>query len=244
MAVSVGKSIAFQGVIMQRSFFPVGLVGLAVLTLSTILIMVNPSQAGQLPAGFSTPILAFEFASSPQEVLDLFGHQAGPNRETIVARIDLGNRIDFAYMLSYTAFLGLFAWLCWRQSRQRWFWLPLALAAVVLAADALENVQLLAITAQLATGGFEPELGRLQLFTWIKWGGIAAIFLSLIPFMRQQGVFGKIISSLAVLNAGLALAALVHRSALNEIYALSVALVFVLLIVFAFLHRAPQGDKI
>lgn len=222
---------------MKRMFTHAGYIGIAVLLISTVLIGINPTKAGTLPEGFMTPIIAFEFIGSEQEVLDLFGHEAGQARDVLVHKIDLGNTMDFAYMLAYASFLALFSFICFKESGKKWFIVPIVLSAVVLGADALENVQLLSITAKIAAGGYSAELARLHICTWIKWGGLAAIFVSLIPFLWLDGIFGKIISGISAVAAAAALSAFMSRGVLNEIYGLLVALVFVLLIVFSFTYK-------
>lgn len=221
---------------MNKIFLKAGFVGIAVLVLSTVLILVNPSKAVIMPKGFTTPIVAFEFIASEQEVLALFG-AAGTQRDALIQKIDLGNKIDFAYMLTYSFFLWLFSFICFKDTKKKWFIVPMIISAVVLGADALENIQLLSITAKIAEGKYSVELARLHVFTWIKWAGIGAVFVSLIPFLWKKGIFGKIISDMSILAAGIAIAAYFNRSVFNEIYALCVGLVFTMLIIFSLFYK-------
>ena len=105
---------------------------------------------------------------------------------------------------------------------------------MVLGADAMENMQLFAITAGLETGNLEPFLGRLFIFTWIKWGGIAAVFLVLVPWFLKGRMFSKIIALAMIITVMLGVAAFVRRSVITEMFALGVGLVFLMMISYCF----------
>ena len=141
-----------------------------------------------MPDGFSTPILAFEFVETEQEVIDLFGSDPAVRAE-LVRRFDLGNWVDFLYMLLYAGLLFLFAVQLVRvnasteqgRSGRFLYYIPAFLAVVIFAGDLLENIQLLRITANL-DGEYGRQLTLLPIFTWIKWGGLAIYFLLLTPY--------------------------------------------------------------
>lgn len=212
--------------------------GAAVIFLSIVLLASGPQKAAGLPAGFYTPVVAFEFIQSRTEVLELFGNTASTERNSLITAMDRTNRIDFVYMLAYTAFLVIFSAACFRITGSRWFLVPIGIAIVVLAADALENIQLLAITAKIDASDISHELLLLHISTWIKWGGLSAVFLALIPFMKSAGIYGRIITALSICTAFTGIAAFIHRSVLNELFALMTALMFMMLIVFSFTRRS------
>lgn len=216
--------------------------GASVILISIILLVSGPQKAVQLPAGFITPVIAFEFIETRTEVLDLFGHMPSQECTGLISAMDRTNKIDFIYMLAYTAFLAVFSAACAKSTGSRWFIVPAFIALVVLGADAAENIQLLMITSGLDTKDISHELMRLHIFTWIKWGGLSVIFLSLIPFMKNNGIYGRIIIVVSLCTACTGAAAYFHRSFLNEVFALMTVLMFIMLIVFSFLKRTDKSN--
>jgi hypothetical protein len=165
----------------NKPFVKTGYLGLAVMMMSVLLLFVFPPKAPSLPEGFFTPIIAFEFIQTKTEVIEMFGGENITMRNEMARAMDLGNRLDYAYMCLYSAFLLMVSVTCARLSKNKYYYTGMVLALAVLAADALENVQLLGITVNIATGNFDYQLRLLHLFTWIKWGGIALIFLLCLP---------------------------------------------------------------
>jgi hypothetical protein len=221
----------------NKPFRTTGFIGIVVIAISLILIGINPKEAPAMPDGFKTPILAFEFVKTNQEVIDLFGSDA-ETRADLVQAFDLGNNVDFVYMVLYSAFLFSFAATAVKQSGHKLFYLGSLLAAVIFLGDLLENVQLLRITAVIDSGNFDPQLALLPIFTWVKWGGLALYFLLLSPyFFSADAIFPRIIGIVAIFVFALGGSAFLNRSALNETYALSVALMFVLMIGYSFWYK-------
>ncbi|PKL19148.1 MAG: hypothetical protein CVV49_02400 [Spirochaetae bacterium HGW-Spirochaetae-5] len=230
---------------MNKPFLKAGYIGLSVIVISIILIAVNPSKGGKLPQGFFTPVVAFEFISTEGEVLDLFGDAPSGFQGEMVERMRTGTYIDFIYMFVYTSFLLYFSIICSRITGEKWFLFSFIIALIIFAADSGENIQLLSIMDKLNSGGFERELLLLDYFTWAKWGGLSALFISLIPFLRKTGVFGRIISIVSLISAVAGSAAYLNRSIMNEIYVLTIVIVFIMLFVFSFTFRISSysGSK-
>lgn len=219
-----------------KPFKNVGWLGIAVALTSVLLMLVLPAKSGPMPRGFITPVIAFEFIETPAEVETLF---SGPDAGAIIAAMDLGNRIDFVYMILYSGFLFWFAWTAYRLSGIRMLYVVMLLSVVVLLGDLLENIQLLSITGKLRSESYQSaeiqgELGLLQIFTWQKWGGLALSFLCLIPYWIHGSRFAISIAFASIVTAALGMAAFVYRSLLNEVFAIAVALMFMLMIVYCF----------
>ena len=225
-----------------KPFFKTGYVGLAVIAMSVVLLWVFPAKAPLLPQGFFTPIIAFEFVQTPDEVFQMFGGADPIVRSEMKDAMDLGNRLDYIYMCLYSMFLALFSITCARISKDSYYYIGAALAFVVLAGDAMENVQLIGITANLTTGDIAPYLGLLHMFTWIKWGGLALIFLILFPWFFKNGLFSKIIGAFGIISFILGIGAFLHRSMVNEIFSLSIALIFMLTIIYCFTFKAGVAE--
>jgi len=208
--------------------------------MSVLLLFVFPPKVPSLPEGFLTPIIAFEFIQTNTEVKELFGGENITLRNEMVRAMDLGNQLDYVYMCLYSAFLLMVSVTCARLSKNKYYYAGVVLALVVLAADALENVQLLGITANLSTGNFDSQLRLLYLFTWIKWGGIALIFLTLSPWFLKGGRFSKTIGIMGIISFILGVAAYMNRSLINEIFSLSVALMFIFMIIYCFTYKTDK----
>jgi hypothetical protein len=227
---------------MTRPFFSAGLPGLALLIMSIALLFVFPARLPRLPEGFVTPILAFEFVRTVDDVKIIFGPEDSLGRQETVRAMDLGNRLDYIYMILYAGFLACFSRTCVRVTGRKLFYIPLCLAGLSLAGDALENIQLLGITAGLETMEIEPYLVRLHQMTWVKWGSLALVFLFLVPYFIKGGLYSRIIAGAAVAGALLAVAAFFHRSVLNELFGATTGILFLLTIIYCFIHQVPVRE--
>ncbi len=227
---------------MNRPFMKVGYVGLMVILMSIILLNIFPSKAPKLPEGFFTPIIAFEFIQTKAEVFQMFVHTDGSVRQDMVAAMDLGNRLDYIYMVLYSLFLFLFCLKCAKLSEKKFYFIGAVISLAILAGDAMENIQLLGITTGIETGIFDLYLNRLFLFTWVKWGGIAAVFLVLMPWFAIGGKFSKIIGMTGSVTAALGVLAFLNRSAITEIFCLGVGLMFLLMIIYCFTFKADETN--
>ena len=103
--------------------------------------------------------------------------------------------------------------------------------------DILENLQLFSIMEQFISGQFSFELETLRFYTWGKWGALALIFLLFIPFFRSSGKFGVFLSLFATLPAALGVLSFLIPGLLNELFALSIIIMFLLTIIFSFIYR-------
>jgi len=222
---------------MQRPFFKSGVVGVLSIVMFIVLTAVFPSKAPSMVEGFSVPILAFEFIQTAQEVHQLFGLSASAARDEMITAMDRGNRLDFVYLCLYGSFLMMFSLKTAAVTGKKRYAAGAVLAAAVLVADALENVQLLTITSRIDAGDFGRALFYLHVFTWMKWGGIVAVFLLLAPYFFGGGGLAKTIGLFGTACAVLAVPSYLHRSSLNEAFALAVGVVFLLMTVYAFIHR-------
>ncbi len=222
---------------MNKPFLKAGYVGLLVIVMSIILVIIFPSKAPRMPDGFFTPIIAFEFIETKAEVFQLFATTDGTIRQTMVDAMDLGNQLDFIYMSLYSLFLLIFCVKCAQISSKKFYYMGAVIAVVVLSADALENIQLLGITANLETGDFKQYLAWLHLFTWIKWGGITVIFLVLFFWFIKGGIFSKVIASTGILSFASGVLAYLNRSVINEIFGLTVAVMFIMMILYCFIYK-------
>lgn len=205
--------------------------------MTLVMTVIGPRPTAPLPAGFFTPVLAYEFAAEEAEVTDLFAPLGQPAGEAVRADMDRVNRLDFLYILLYGGFLVTFALTCARLTGRRLFVAAAVLAVAIMVADVLENTQLLAMTARLGTGDLAPNLARLHWFTWLKWGGLALWFLLLWPYFGRAGRWGRVIGWASLLPLLLGVVAFVRPGLASELFALSIGLLFVLLTGYAWRYR-------
>lgn len=227
----------------KRPYILSGLIGLAVIVMSLVNMTVFPQESpGQIDS-IGSPIIAFEFAETPEEIYTLFGANGTPEQAAMIQAMNQGNRLDYLYMLLYSGFLFSFAVLAARHTGKNWLYTGAALAVLAFVGDALENVQLLAITGKLASGGFTAELARLHWLTWLKWGSLATYFVVIgVGLWRGNGRLAKLITITAVVTFLLGLVSFIQRGPTTEPFTLAIAVMFVLLIVFAFVYKTEEGE--
>lgn len=209
----------------RRPFFRIAArIGVGLLTVTVVLLAVLPKHAAELPVGFRTPILAFEFARTRGEIEALFGAQGSAGRATLVHAMDLGNTIDFVFMLFYSAFLGCFA-LGVAGLAGRSYALVAILAPIAAIADFCENLQLFAITRALG-GTYDDALSRLLVCTWVKWGGLALCLVWLSPWLLREGGLERVTGVLAVSTGVLAITAALSRGLATEAFSATLSVTF------------------
>jgi hypothetical protein len=159
----------------RRAILILRVSGAAVLILSVVMLVVFPAAPVERNVpGFVSPVVGFELASTPEHVFGLLGTPAAAERPEAVRKMNLGNRIDFAFMVAYPAlYLGIVLLL---RSRGR---LPGAIGTLMLAlpvamwlGDLLENRQLLRLSELTDAAAMAGPLARLRVFTTMKWHAI------------------------------------------------------------------------
>lgn len=229
---------------MSRPFGKVGFLGLIVIVMSLFLGRVFPGKAPWMMEGFFTPIIAFEFVRSQDEVKQLFGladpgeGQLRPEAaRSMIRAMDSGNRLDFLYMVLYASFLFFFSLVCARITGQKLYYAASIIALAVLFADGFENIQLLSITSKIGSQDFGKELKALHMFTWFKWGGISLVFLILAPYFSKGGLYSKLTAGAGLLSFAISVLAYFNRSVFNELMGLSVALMFLMMIIYCLTYK-------
>lgn len=206
------------------------IVGALTLAMTLLLALLFPHAVGPLPEGMKTPVLAFELAHSSAEVERMFGGADSAERTSWVAAMDRANFADFAFMALYGAYLVLFSQLLLKLcAAPRWLLLVAPLPPLF---DALENAQLLSITARLG-GDYTAELARLAWFTWGKWLLLALTLSLWIRPLWRLGPLGRAPALSAGLTGLATLAALFVRGRAAELMAIGCAVTMLLTWVMA-----------
>ncbi|MFN8236900.1 MAG: hypothetical protein U0T77_01915 [Chitinophagales bacterium] len=213
------------------------ILGILLLIYSIILLFVNPQPADNLPEHFFTPIIAFEFIQSPQEVAAFF---KVPDESAYIQAMLLGNWIDYVFMVLYSGLLFCIALGIKKITGAQTMLLAAVCCLIILVCDALENYQIYLIISRFKNQEIFENLALLNIFTWLKWSSIASVFLLFSPFFLKGKLFHKIIGCLCISSFGLCIAAFLHHGILNEIFANSIVMVFLLLVIFVFTFKEKK----
>lgn len=169
--------------------------GLLTLLLGLAMVLTFPITA-DLPAGFNTPVIAFEFAATHADLsyLDGDGQIETANRAAMIA----GLKLDMLFPFLYGGFLCfLLARLVAAQHLVALLGIPFSLLIIPL--DIRENLTLLAIIEALAnTTSLDQLLLDLRTDTWLKWGAIGvAMAVLAIAYAKSRGYWSSALSALA-----------------------------------------------
>jgi hypothetical protein len=150
--------------------------GLSTVLLGLAMVLTFPITA-DLPAGFNTPIIAFEFAATHADLSYLAGDglTEADNRAGMIA----GLQLDMAFPFAYGGFLFfLLARLVAVRHLIALLGIPFSILIIPL--DIRENLTLLAIIDALAnTDSLDQLLLKLRIDTWLKWGAIGVAMAAL-----------------------------------------------------------------
>lgn len=164
-------------------FAKIGLIGIPLIGLIVIMESLYPKA---VPNGYESFNVAFEFAKTPQQIHVLFGNFSSIS----FANIKHANYLNFGFAAFYSLFLILYAAKAAKIDRNKWLLLVIPIAVVVFLADCGGNISSLKIaniySATVAEATLLPLLKNLELYTWLKWGGLALIFF--IFAFRGNGV--------------------------------------------------------
>ncbi len=203
-------------------------VGMLMVGVAIMLLFINPRD-GNMPEGFRTPIVALEFIQTPEEV-DVFFNV--PKKETYSDALTTGNALDFPFMFLYSLFLFLAIYSIYVSTSANALWIAMVLCPLVFFFDIMENIQLGNIIQQYAKKDITPYLAQLSIFTWLKWGGISGIFLIISTYFLQGKWWMKAMGVIFVAQFFFAVAAFFNRGIMNEIFASTLFLSFLFLIIF------------
>lgn|GEM_PF-638504 len=186
---------------LRRISILTALLGLLTLIISLFMTAAFPSNR-EMTNGFSSPILAFEFASQEKDIDFLLGDSE--EAASLRNQMDTGHLWDMVFLFAYA---GLFAAYMYQELDNGG--LParfgLGLALLIIPADIHENLVLMEITGVLEAGGeaekISPLLQVLPLATWLKWGliGIVSLLFSLV-FYKKKNWLSSVLSLIAGLS--------------------------------------------
>ncbi len=202
----------------RRALWIIRVAGSAVLMLYVVFLFVMPSRPVTVNVpGFTNPVLGFELASTPDHVFGILGAPGDPARDHAVRAMDLGNRIDFLFMIAYPALFAGIALLLSAHGHLRGGVrnLLLFLALLMALGDALENRELLLLSSLTESSRMAGPLVRLRICTVVKWAAIYGASGIVACYVWRESGWWRWSAVLFAAAAGLGLAALVHLPAIE-----------------------------
>jgi hypothetical protein len=211
------------------------IIGVLLAIVAIVLSIKSTKNENNLPQGFFTPIVALEFIQTPQEVKHFFEVKDVQQYES---NLLFGNNVDYIFMTVYSCLLFVIALGIYKITSSKLMYVVMFLCVVMLLCDALENHQIAQIIFYYKTNAsIEIFMSKLKVFTWLKWSAIATSFLLFTPFFLKGNWYQKAIGILGISSFLLCIAAFLKHGILNEIFALNIILVFLLLVIFVFTYK-------
>ncbi len=170
--------------------------------------------------GFTQAIFWFEMVRSPEEVRSVLGDPGSPEGINLRHAMDMTNRYDYIFMVCYPLLIAaLFLFLNRRLAddgrRPRYgtvlITAGICLSALVLFADAYENLQLFKLSAYTDLSKIDPGvITQLMIATNIKSGsitiaGLLLVYLYAMYFKKSRGILLPVIYAVSVVIGAIAL---------------------------------------
>ena len=218
-----------------RPLLKTGIVGLLLIPFLALINEFSPPKE-VIPQGYSSSILAFEFATDYKEVVEVLD----PLSREQIEDLDRLNYVDFGFMMMYGIFLFLFMSRLSQVLEDGRLKLVRWLAPIIVISDALENVQLLKLSRDFLSGGSSGDniLTLLAFFTWMKWLLLAIVFdVIAYGLWKRKGL--NWVSILLLIPLFLGIIAFINSSRkMEDIFATSVFFGFFVLFIYSFIYRA------
>lgn len=170
--------------------------GLATTLVAAGIMSLFPTSSAGDTSGYGSPVIAFEFARTPVDLLAVFGPESDPQRAERILSMDLGNRWDYLFLVTYGAFMALFCWSAFKDTRRSAWLIPAALGVLSAVMDAVENTILLEITKDLHSA---PWLDVLPIPVHAKFMSIASSSMAgALYIASKHGVAWRLLAVLAI----------------------------------------------
>lgn len=218
------------------------LLGLGMLVLAGMVRSAYPAEIAWMPEGFSSPVLAFEFIQTNEEVLKLFGSDI-QKRDESVAAMNHGHKVDIFFLLFYSLFIITLAGYYLRRTGAKWLYIVIFLSVIAGICDVLENVQLAEIDNNLESKEFGESLRYLFLFTWLKWGSLALALSGMALYNIKKSWFGKIFAVISFSTVILGVIAFLNRSIMTTYFTQGISVQFLCLFILAVMMVAVSKQK-
>ena len=188
---------------------PFAKIGFFAIPLVICMVAMNVFFPKESPENYSSFIVAFEFVKTPENVTTLFS-LLEPTEDAIeeslsidekIAGLNIGNYIDFFFMVIYSFFLFLFFKKAAPHYDLKWLKLGMPLAVLALLSDMGENIFLIKIAnAYPSIVEMSNNLSVLPFFVWTKWIALAfACALGSIAFLLGKKLITKLLAFVLII---------------------------------------------
>lgn len=225
---------------------PYLLIGLYIFPLLIGVFLINyfSPDASLAPNPYSSSIIAFEFATSYDEILQVLD----PLSQDEINNLDRVNHVDFGFMLCYCLFLFSFLFISKNIDAKRLFIPGCVLIIIIFLSDIIETITLLDIS-RLYQNKSAPELFLtplkvLQLSTWSKWI-VLAICLGLFAYIliNRKETISTVFGFLLTIPLFLSIAAFFGGPQLKDIFATSIFGGFGCLLIYCLIYKSKRPSK-
>ncbi len=213
------------------------LFGLLLIPLLSLINNYSP-PADKAPKDYNSVILAFEFVSDEEELTEVLG----PLTLTEINGLDRLNKVDFAFMLLYGAFLLSIVIKLRELHLHKWLKYLAGMVLIIVLADFLENLQLLNLTEAYRSAATidQAVIDQLVIFTWTKWillaVVIAGIGYSLITAERYKGLGYALFIPIVLGISAVSL----QTAVIEDTFGTSIFLFLFILWVLSFLYKTKR----
>jgi hypothetical protein len=150
------------------------------------------------PRGIMDPHVAMQMVRSVTEIDAILGETPSPDREVMRMK----QYIDFAFIASYAALLGVITWTLIR--RTRWAWLIAIFGAFAVLHDVMENIDILRLVDTPLSAVTPAMISHLHLMSVVKWGSASLTIATLGVFtLHSPRWYMKLIGGVDLLAAAL-----------------------------------------
>lgn len=205
--------------IWQRCFWA----GLATLILGAVAQGVFPSTGGNYPAGYGTPVIAFEFAQTPTEVQKAVGNTVDMMR--------YGTFFDFPFILAFTVFMMSFFQAAKRQTGLPVYTVMAIIACIAGVSDVIEDIFALQILSDIS---MSAGVDWMHYFAKVKFAMLGLVGLGAAVFLlRQPRILRKIEGVFAGLGGFVTLLALTRPEQMGSFLGLGVTVSWIAMLAYA-----------
>ena len=181
-----------------RWWFATFLFGVAVLLFGASLSGIFPASGHAVEPGYGSPVLAFEFARSQDDLVAIFGADTDPLQVPRLAAMRSGNERDCAYMLLYAGFLACGLVALSRELGQRRLLAVVGLPILAALCDAHENWLLFDIQTAFTAGDYSPSMASLPYPVAAKFLLLALTNVAIGAAMARIGRWSMLAGTLVV----------------------------------------------
>ena len=212
------------------------LLGLLLIPLLYLINSYSPAPE-KAPKDYNSVILAFEFVSDEQELTEVLS----PLTLEEINGLDMLNKVDFAFMLLYGAFLLSIVVKLRKLHQHKWLTYLAGMVVIIVLADFLENLQLLKLTEAYRSATTDQGIiDQLAIFTWTKWILLAVVIAgighSLITAERYKGLGYALFIPIVLGFSAVSL----QTAIIEDTFGTSIFLFFFILWVLSFLYKAKR----